>query len=388
MKVSDLKKLNRKLLWKQFLSEKRDKAKTPPVAAESIAGANSQNLRDSYLSFWSRMKDFSDNILESQYMPGKGITRTWTVRGTVHTFPTEHYSAYVFGSPGERYLSSFDSYASRLGILERDYRIEKLYIPLIDAMQKSAVPTNFISNFIADRLEEAGIKSRRNITRGWSNESSYGPIWNGTYEMSYLGLIVNAGKRGSESMWMSTDAWIPYKLRDPDREECAADLIRKYIRAYGPVTLNDIIYWTGHRKTDVVRIIDRIRDDLYTLNYGDEKREYFSMEDEREDFPEPDDAIILPRFDSIMMGYEDKARILPDGTRNKIFANAGVIKQTVLVNGFAAGTWKKSINKRKVEIKVDTFRTLTSTEKRSVREKFSEYSEYLGKEITLRISKL
>ena len=95
-------------------------------------------------------------------------------------------------------------------------------------------------------------------------------------EMSYLGLLVNAGRRGSESLWMGSTDYLAAPRNLPDPEECTVELVRKYIERYGPVTREDIAYWSFLRKDQVDAALEGLKADLKKEKV-DSSAEYFSL---------------------------------------------------------------------------------------------------------------
>lgn len=383
LKQEVLRKLNRRLLSAQRLSTKATGKGSLVSVSHSCCGINSQNIQDSVLSFWARTNSFSENALMSEFRPKGGLVRTWTVRGTVHTFPSRDYYVHVFGSPRDRALLSHDTYARQLGLPPRDKRIELLYQPLLDEIKGEAVTSNFIGEFMSERLFHLGLKGKMKLNQGWSNEPKYGPTWKGITEMSYLGLIVNAGKKGSSSLWMGSSQWLNGNSISPDPEECVVRLIRSYIEMYGPVSFSDIVYWSGHRKKDVLNAIDALKGDLI-LEYLDNSTEpYYSLNGYQEDGQDPPQAIILPRFDSLLMGHKDKSRFMFHGHRDRVFRSAGIINPTVLLDGFVAGTWEKKKHSNRVDVTVRAFRKLNAQDKRAIEERFADYGDYLKADVSV-----
>lgn len=303
----------------------------------------------------------------------------------MHTIPSKDYWIHVFGGPRKRFLPGIDNIAKKRGIPDRDSRIRLLYEPFLDHIKGRAVTSNEIEEFMIDRLTQLGLPARMKLRRGWQSHSTYGPAWVGFSEMSFLGLLVNAGRRGSESLWMRASDWLGSERTPPDPEECSVELIRKYIECYGPVTREDIVYWTFLRKSDVDSALDALKRDL-TKNRITGNEEYFSLGDSVEPF-EPPEALILPEFDSLMMGYKDKSRFLHDTHLRTVFLSLARIERTILLDGFVAATWKRKKNHEGVTVEVSPLRTLKGREKRSIEEVFAEYSEYKGVKILVDFKK-
>ncbi len=343
---------------------------------------NSQDLLESYSSFWARVEGFRDSDLTSELRPKGGLVRIWTVRSTMHTIPTRDYWVYVFGGPGRRFRPWFDRTARKRGIPDRDFRVRFLYQPFLDHVKGRAVTSTEVKQFMIERLTQHGLRSRMKLQRGWSSTPIHGPSWTGMSEMSYLGLLVNAGRRGSESLWMGSADYLAFPRSLPDPEKCTVELVRKYIERYGPVTREDIVYWSFLRKDQVDGALDALKKDLVTETFHSSE-EYFSFGEDSGEAVEPPRVTILPEFDSLMMGYKDKSRFLSEDRVKKVFGSFAAVNRTILLDGFVAATWKRRKNHASVVVNVSPLRSLRTRERRSIEEDFANYAEYQGTKISV-----
>jgi len=371
--------LNQRLMVKQLLSEKSSNSESTAAVAEACCGINSQDYLESLSSFWARSQNFRNSDFLNQMKPHGGIVRTWTVRGTMHTIPSKDYYVYVFGSGRNSILSGYDRWAKRLGIPSKDFRIEKLYQPLMDQIKGESVTTDRIKQFMINKLTQLGLVGRMTLRRGWSSLPTEGPTWVGITEMSYLGMLVSAGRKGSQSLWMRASDWLSNKNNELQDDECITELIRKYIQQYGPVTRSDIGYWCNRiSKNELDNSLALLKKDLTVEHFDGLKEAYYSFNEDASDYPEAPKTIILPEFDSLMMGYKDRSRFHSLDYLKNVSKPQGIISRTILLNGFVSATWGKKKQKDKLIVTVTPFRELDSTEKRSIMEKFLEYSDYLG----------
>ncbi len=376
--MATLKKLNSKVIFNQFLIKPAAGSASLIEVSDALCGVNSQNFRDSYLTYWARASGFSEKKLLSSIKPSGALSRTWTVRGTVHTFPTRDYNIHAFGGPAERALKNHDRYARQLGVPGREERIKRLYEPLLDEIGREKVTTDFVNQFISSKLEEIGVKGHRALSRGWTKERIMGPTWEGVMEMSYMGILSNAGRKGSGNLWMNTRHWLGSNNREPDYEESATALVLKYIQKYGPVTFSDIAYWTGHRKDFLKTVLENLGSSVQKFDLGKPTVKYYSTAELESDYQKPPHAIILPRFDSLMMSYMDKSRLLDPKFKDLVSAKAGIINPTILLDGFVQGIWRKEQKGKKLKITVVTFRNFSDKSKKAVERKFSKYASHLG----------
>jgi len=354
--------------------------------AEACCGINSQDLLESYSSFWARINGFKDSDLTSELRPKGGLVRTWTVRSTMHTVPTKDYWIHVLGGPSRRFQPWFDRTAKKRGIPDRDFRTRFLYEPLLDHIKGRAVTSNEIKQFMVERLTQHGLRSRMNLARGWQSQPTHGPSWTGMSEMSYLGLLVNAGRKGSESLWMGSADYLPAKRNVPRPEECTVGLVRKYIERYGPVTREDIAYWSFLRKDQVDPALEALKKDLTKENYHSSE-EFFSLGEDSDEVVEPPRVAILPEFDSLMMGYKDKSRFLSKDNIRNVFGGLAAVNRTILLDGFVAATWKRKKNPAGMIVDVNPLRTLRASERRSIEEEFESYAGYQGTKISVQFKR-
>jgi len=374
--------LNRRLLASQYLSRKASGPHAVVKVAEGCCGINSQDLLESFSSFWARISGFRDSDLASELKPKGGLVRTWTVRSTMHTIAAKDYWVHVLGGPGRRFQPWFDRTAKKRGIPDRDFRMRFLYKPFLEHIKGRAVTSNEIEQFMIERLTRHGLRSRMKLQRGWSSTPIQGPSWTGRSEMSYLGLLVNAGRKGSESLWMGSTDYLAAPRSLPDPEECTVELVRKYIERYGPVTREDIAYWSFLRKDQVDAALEALKKDLTKRKFHSSE-EYFSLGEDSGDPVEPPGVVILPEFDSLMMGYKDKSRFLSHDRVKKVFGSFAAVNRTILLDGFVAATWKRKKNRAGVTVRASSLRSLRTREKRSIEEEFANYADYQGTKISV-----
>jgi hypothetical protein len=108
-----------------------------------------------------------------------------------------------------------------------------------------------------------------------------------------------------------------------------------------------------------------------------------SFDEGLRDAGDPPNAIALPEFDSLMMGYKDKSRFLPHDRIKKVFWGLGGINRTILLDGFVAGIWKRKKERTGMVVSVKPLRTLEAQERNSIEERFKGYGDYLKTRISV-----
>jgi hypothetical protein len=138
---------------------------------------------------------------------------------------------------------------------------------------------------------------------------------------------------------------------EPDLEA----MVRRYLAAFGPASVQDIQAWSG--LTGLRTIVERLR--LELLTFRDERgRELFDLPQAPRPDPEhPVPPRFLAEFDNALLSHDDRTRIISDDDRKIVFTVNGIIKGTVLIDGFVAGTWKTERVRTGATLSVDLFRS-------------------------------
>lgn len=122
----------------------------------------------------------------------------------------------------------------------------------------------------------------------------------------------------------------------PDPDAALAELVRGYALARGPVTLDDLAWWTKLPKTRLRRATsaspdlgEALVDETPVLLVG-----------EPED-PEPSGVTLAPAFDEWILGYADRSWTASPKMRAALTpGDNGVFRPCVLVDGVTVGVWR------------------------------------------------
>lgn len=139
------------------------------------------------------------------------------------------------------------------------------------------------------------------------------------------------GHRGAVPCMLAEDWTGRPAVAQPDPRE----LVRRYLVGYGPADAADVAAFSAVRG---LRSVVAGMDELVRLR-DEDGRELVDVEDGGvADADEPAPVRFLPRFDNLLLGHADRRRIVSDEDRPRVITG-GLVRATVLVDGFAAGTW-------------------------------------------------
>ena len=140
----------------------------------------------------------------------------------------------------------------------------------------------------------------------------------------------------SQFRWSPIERWLPDGIAEMSVDVARAELVRKWLRVFGPGTLDDIKWWTGWSLAatrKALAAIDTVEVDLDGGGIG-----YVLADDlEPSETPEPWVAL-LPALDATTMGWKDRDWYL-GGYRAALFDRAGNAGPTIWVDGRIVGGW-------------------------------------------------
>jgi hypothetical protein len=151
--------------------------------------------------------------------------------------------------------------------------------------------------------------------------------------------IVRGQPRGSwissQYRWAPIDAWLPGGLPSLPKSDALALLIKEWLRAFGPGTLEDLKWWTGLTMGEVKRAVAAL--ETSEVDLGEATGLVLAEDAELVRAPEPWVAL-LPALDVTPMAYVRRDWFLGSHAPT-LFDRSGNIGPTVWSDGRIVGGW-------------------------------------------------
>jgi uncharacterized protein YcaQ len=334
-----LKQLSQVTLQKHFLIDQAPPGDIIKVIGR-VCGLNAQTARGPYISLWNRIKGFNREHLTKALYEERSLMKAWLMRNTVHMVPVRDFAIY--------------QKALRQSLCKEWERVLKK-----QTLVKLPRNQSKIRETIAEVLGEAPSTKQEllprvsHLLKGYQDSERKRLIGWALRALTYQGIVCHADSTGTwyhfkDNRFSLVSDWLdPRCLEDMDEEEAQIQLLLKYLGGYGPATIHDFAYWSGLKITQAKKILELARDDLAEVVVKDAKGPYWALKAELESiFPLRTARRLptrfLPEFDPLIMGHRDKARILDEEHRGKVFLRLADVAPTVLANGRIAGTWSYS----------------------------------------------
>jgi hypothetical protein len=117
-------------------------------------------------------------------------------------------------------------------------------------------------------------------------------------------------------------------------------LIRRYLEGFGPASVADFGQFSMYPRGSIRQAIDAMSDDL-TIHQGPAGEVLYDVPDgaiPAEDTPAP--PRLMAMWDSSLLAYQDRSRIIPEEYRKIVIRNNGDVLPTLLVDGRVGGVWR------------------------------------------------
>jgi hypothetical protein len=172
-------------------------------------------------------------------------------------------------------------------------------------------------------------------------------------------------------------------IRESDAQ---ALIVGQYLTSFGPVTEEDITWWTGFPKRQIQQILKKMYNTVFQLRIKGINRKYLILRFEEELLKNEgslSDPLInlLPSLDPYIMGYKDRERYLEPKLYYYVFDRSGNSTSTILLNGRVIGIW----DFEDPLIKIFLFNNVQTTIFKEICRKATELGSFIsGKEVRLK----
>lgn len=308
--------LNRATLARQLLL--RREPLDVPSAVRHLVGLQAQEPASPYLALWSRVADLDPADVDEAFADGTLVKAT-LLRITLHAVHVDDHP-WLHGAmrPTLR--------GARLG----GPRFVETGLTPADADALVADLLGFVDEPRSNAEVVAWLTERHGdaAAGAWWALRGYAPL-----RHAVTGGPWSFGRRPAH-----VAARTPAASAMPD--ELLTTLVRRYLVAFGPASVADVAQYALVPRTRARAAIAALGDELVHL-HGPDGLALVDVPDAPlpdEDTPAP--PRLLAMWDSTLLAYADRSRVVPDRFRALAIRRNGDVLPTVLVDGHVAGVWR------------------------------------------------
>jgi hypothetical protein len=155
---------------------------------------------------------------------------------------------------------------------------------------------------------------------------------------------VRGGWHSDVYAYAAWDDWLGAPVEPLDPALARTELARRYLRAFGPATADDLRWWAGWPARDANAAVATLGDDAARVDL-EGAGESLVLAQDLDALRGADPASVagvrlLPLWDAYTMGYAARGRLVADADLPRVYDRSGNGTAVVLVDGVAAGVWE------------------------------------------------
>jgi len=308
-------------------------------ATDAMVALHATDHSTVHLSAWARTDGLTREDTDQALYADRALVKQMAMRRTLFVVTRDALPATV-GGPGSRVAAAEERR------LVRD--VERAGLTPDGARWFGEVATAVVDHLsdgteatwpeLRDAVPALAATTRYGEGRSWGGDVAVGPRV--LTVLSACGAVVRGGNDGSwlstRQRWTSPTSWLGAPVPELEPHAAVQDLVRRWLRAFGPGTERDITWWLGDTVT-------RVRASLRAVEAVP-----VALEDDSTGYVLPDDvepearvepwAALLPTLDPTTMGWQARDWYLGPH-RAQLFDTAGNGGTTAWWDGRIVGAW-------------------------------------------------
>ncbi len=365
--------MNQWVLHKQHLTQ-NSKAERNNICevAKKICGLHAQVPTTPYLSLWNRIDHFQKEDLIKELYEKQTLVKLWGMRATVHIIPTEQVIEYY--------------QATKRAGGRNSLILGPIHEKILKILDKSGpLTTQDLSQHIGE------LKKKIQTPYG---EMSAGQL--AIRELTQSTIVTPVKPKGNWKSNLHTYTnfrkWLPsVKLESLNEQQAKKRLIINYLSGFGPAMVEDIAWWIGITMGETKKVLEVIDDAIDKVNVNGLEGDYIMLKSDLKQMqsfsPGNDTLCLLPKFDSYIMGYKNRQRLIATKHEKEVYlSKRAEVCSTILLKGDIIGTWKYKEETSKITIDITPFDTIDEHYIVTIKDQAEKMAQFIGEghqEITI-----
>ena len=198
--------------------------------------------------------------------------------------------------------------------------------------------------------------------------------------LGFEGVVVRGRPSGSwinsQYRWSSMDDWVPGGIAGMAPREAAAQLVERWLRAFGPATTADVQWWTGWTVRDTRRALDDAGAVAVPMETPDGDVDAWLAAEDLDVVRDSSTWVaLLPGLDPTTMGWKDRRWYLDPEVGSHVVDRNGNAGPTIWLDGRVVGSW---VQRKDGSIALGWLADVPPPRRAQVEERAGELEEQIG----------
>ena len=354
----------------------RSQVSRPAEIVRTLCGAHAQVVSAAFWSIGLRSASLTEPEIRDALWTEHSLVKTFGPRGTVHLLAARDLPLWV----------------GALSALPPSYRGHTKEVRLTQSQTEEVVKAIAVAlsdaELTIDELSEAVIRA----TGPWAGErimpafNDLWPRWRmALAQAGFCGALCFGPNRGSKVTYTNPQRFLPGFA--PAQERTAlAWLLKSYLSAYGPATPQHFAQWLSASRRWATELFDSLSGELEPVEVNGSLAWVVAGDTA---FPSGklQSVRLLPYFDAYIVGSQPRELLFPGQAAQRALTPSGQAGNypVLLIDGIVAGVWHQRRSGRWLDITVEPFNQLTSTQRHSLNELVERIGAFLNAQPRLTI---
>jgi uncharacterized protein YcaQ len=337
-----------------------------------VCGLQAQLLSAAELALSARIDGLTQESVRNALWVQKTLVRVWTVRGTIHVIPAEDLPLWMAALGTRRYWESKE-WLAREKVTAKE--ATAVFDTVLGALGEKGSTRAEIADAVVARL---GTRFRTKISSGWGELLA---------PLMYMGKMCFGPSVGANVTFVRADKWVRNWPR-VDPEGARRELVRRFLRSYGPTTLDGISRWFGMKPAAFRPLLRSLEPEAVEVSI--EGRKAWMLSADKSIARRRGSSVrLLAQYDCYVIGSHPRDTITHEAARTAIRSYKrgqweGVVGVPVLlVDGIVSGVWERRERGGRIEIGVQPSIKLTVAQRRALKAEVARIGHFFGREATL-----
>ncbi|MFJ8018160.1 winged helix DNA-binding domain-containing protein [Streptomyces sp. NPDC096339] len=316
--------LNRATLSRQLLLEREPL--TVPDGLRRVVALQAQHPASPYVALWNRLAGFTPAELDAAFR-GRSAVKATLMRITLHAVHAEDYPAFRAAMRPTLYASRLGGRFAAAGLTPSD---ADALLPDLLAFARRPRTSAQMQAWTGERV---GAERK---DAAWWGLKGYAPLHHAPTDAPWSfgdrpSFVAAGPGEGSSADVPASRAVDPYALRT---------LVLRYLAGFGPASVADVAQFAMVQRAPVREALRALDGAVEELRGPDGVTLYDLPGASRPPAETPAPPRLMAMWDSILLAYADRGRVIPPDYRPLVIRRNGDVLPTLLVDGHVAGVWR------------------------------------------------
>lgn len=355
------------------------------LEATGACGVQNSPPGSARLALHARVQGMTADRLENA-VGDKSLLQSWCMRGAPFYIPTADAPVFTTGvlPPTEEAMRQF--------VLGAGPTVDKVGLTVTEAVDLTEAEIGAVLTGRRLAIDELGAELAQRIAGRlpseqrtvWEEEGPHTagqPIGEAVVHfcvriLTLRGVVCFAPRVGNKAPFVLVEEWLGQPIPETDPRTARAELLRRYLRCYGPSTRADFAVWLGVRTQDADHWWSLIEDEMTEVEF---RRAAWVLTEDLDALRSPPavrGVRLLPPRDPYTQ-LRDRETIVPPAYHREVWKKVGD-PGTVMIDGAIVGIWRPRKNGRRLSITVATFEALSDRDQQRVQAEVEQIAPLRG----------